>query len=217
MDDGEDAASEYIVQAGDSVDSIAFARGFFPGTLWDDPRNAELKRLRVDRNVLMPGDRLVIPAKKNKTASVATGATHQFKRRGVPAVFRFQLIQDGQPRADQPYTLLLNGASRAGRTNANGLIEQFVPPDLREVTLVLGDGEAEYQIALGDLNPVSEPSGVKQRLANLGYDCDSSDDAIDERTQIAIAAFQDDYELPSTGKLDERTRQKLAEVHDEHK
>jgi type I restriction enzyme S subunit len=50
---------EYVIQPGDCVSSIAFDRGFFWETLWNHPKNAELKQKRTDPNILKEGDILI--------------------------------------------------------------------------------------------------------------------------------------------------------------
>lgn len=46
----------YIVQQGDYLAKLAFVHGFEPDEVWNDPKNADLKKLRPDPNVLAPGD-----------------------------------------------------------------------------------------------------------------------------------------------------------------
>src|SRR6187455_211501 len=118
----------YVVKDGDSIDSIAFAHGFFPDTLWDLSENAELKSTRCDRNVLLPGDRVHIPPLRPKQLPVATGKRHLFQRRGVPAKFRIQVLDDGLPQAGVPYELTVEESKWQGNSDASGRVEHYIPP-----------------------------------------------------------------------------------------
>ncbi|MFC1792330.1 peptidoglycan-binding protein, partial [Planctomycetota bacterium] len=71
----------------------------------------------------------------------------------------------------------------------------------------------EFDLELGHMNPVSETSGVKARLHNLGYDCGPVDETMDEKTVEAIKAFQQDVGLSTSGELDQATRDALVREH----
>jgi len=66
-------------------------------------------------------------------------------------------------------------------------------------------------IALRDLDPLDEQTGVIKRLQNLGLY--HGDDADPDELRDAIVDFQQLYGLMATGELDDAGRAKLREVH----
>ncbi|MEW6505931.1 MAG: peptidoglycan-binding domain-containing protein, partial [Chloroflexota bacterium] len=66
---------------------------------------------------------------------------------------------------------------------------------------------------LGGLNPLSELSGIKHRLANLGFDCGDTSDEATSGLAAALRAFQEKHGLRVTGEADQATRDKLQELH----
>src|SRR5215813_1534190 len=99
----------HIVQQGECISSIAFAAGFLPETLWDLPENADLKSLRKDLNILHPGDVVEVPELRLREEDRPTGARHSFVKKGVPALIRLQVFDGEKPRANQEYTLTIDG------------------------------------------------------------------------------------------------------------
>jgi hypothetical protein len=196
----------------DCIKSIADSNGFFWETLWDHDQNADLKKRRGDPDVLMPGDEVYVPVKRVKTENGATEKKHRFKRKGVPSVARFVVRRKGQPRASVRYVLKVDGQIIEGTTDGRGLIEAAVPPTARTGVLQLEeDGLVEeYEVSLGGLNPVSDISGARQRLSNLGYKCVEDDP---ESFRSALRAFQGASDLEPSGELDDTTQKKLAEAH----
>src|SRR5260370_465563 len=97
-----------IIAQGDSTIQQAELHGFYAKTVWDDPGNAALKQKRTDMNALLPGDNLVIPDKRIATFNKSSDSRHRFKRRGIPAKFVLQLLEDGKPRAGQQYRLMVD-------------------------------------------------------------------------------------------------------------
>ena len=206
---------EYTVAQGDCIESIAQKHGHFWETLWDHPDNADLKKQRKDPNVLLPGDVVFVPEKRAKDESGGTGERHRFRRKGVPSMLRIVVRVADEPRANQPYTLVIDGEQFTGTTDSEGLVEQAIPPDAKSGKLILGPlGEQdEYELSLGCVDPVTEISGVQGRLDNLGFDCGPADGELNDKTKVALKEFQEKYELPVTGEPDEATRKKLEEVH----
>ncbi len=121
-----------------------------------------------------------------------------------------------RPRGDVPYVLKIDGQLIEGRTDADGFVECDIPPDAKKGKLILEPGtpdELELPVRLGHLDPITEVSGVKERLANLGFECGDPDDSLSPELVAAVKTFQEDHGLTVTGEIDGETRDKLEEVH----
>lgn len=206
---------EYIVKDNDCMSSIAEAHGHFWRTIWDDPDNAELKSVRRDPNVLMPGDRVTIKQITPKSVSKATNASYKFRRKGVPAKLHIRLMKHGKPRANQSYRVDIDGKLTRGVTDGEGYVDIYIPCGAQKGKLWVGPPEEEklYILQLGNTLPVDRIKGVKQRLHNMGYNCGFIDDEETRVYREALRKFQKSQGLPETGDPDQATRDKLVEVH----
>ena len=99
----------HVAKVNDCISSIALEHGFFPDTIWNDPDNADLRRVRRDPNVLRTGDLVVIPDKRRKEEDKSTDRRHQFKRKGFPTTIHIRLLKNDEPRANEPYQLVVDG------------------------------------------------------------------------------------------------------------
>lgn len=120
------------------------------------------------------------------------------------------------PRADVPYVLIIDGTRQTGATDEDGRIEVPIPGNARRGKLVLNPGtedEETMSLKLGSISPITELTGVKERLANLTLDCGQLNDEMTPELAGALCVFQEKYELEVTGEADEATRDKLLEVH----
>lgn len=194
--------------------SIADEYGFFWETLWALPQNAALKAKRKNPNVLMVGDEVKIPPIQLKHENLPTGSRHRFVRKGVPSKFRMRLLTAGRPKAQTPFQCTIDGKVLSGQTDADGILSFVIPPSARRGKLSVfdDDGTMEYDISFGQLDPIEELSGVQQRLTNLGYDCEFTDE-LDEQTLAALSHFRDDRGLPASDDLDDPTREALLSAH----
>jgi hypothetical protein len=213
-------AGDHIVQAGDSILSIAARSGHLPDTIWNDSANVTLKEVRKDPEVLLPGDRVTVMPLRPKQAARATGQRWVFQRKGLAAKFTL-IVQDeeGTAFASKKYELVIDGNKASGTTDADGKIECAIAPRARTGTLTLWLDEPGHpnpwvrEISLASLYPIEHPVGVQQRLANLGYYSGALDGRSDAETAAAIAAFQKAQGLHSTGTIDDTLRQKLVAAH----
>lgn len=208
----------HVVRAGESVVSLAERYGLFAPTIWNAAENAELRASRPDMNTLLPGDELFIPDRQMKPETVVTDARHRFRRKGVPAYFRIQLYDFGEPRAHQKFSLAIEGgATIEGSSDGDGVVKTQLPPNVQSGRLTIGEDEFVVELSFGQLDPLSEVSGVQQRLTNLGYDCGPADGQLNSRTKAALRAFQlaQDRHLEVTGELDHATVARIEELHDE--
>ncbi len=209
------SATKYTVKQGECFSSIAYQHGFFWESLWSHPDNAELKRTRDTPFVLKPGDVVHIPPLNEREESCPTGKVHTFRVQGVPELLRLQLMEMDEPLADLPYVLEYGGETFPGTTDPNGVVEAYVPPDLRVATLRVGEGEEErvYELSLRTLNPAEEIDGAQARLANLGFYQGPVHGTLDDATTAALRRFQESQQLPPTGEVDRATIAALSAAH----
>lgn len=209
------------VRQGECLSSIARSYGFRDfRRIYDHPRNAEFRRLRPNPNVIFPGDPLFIPEKQEKVETRATGSTHRFQLAFKPTLLRVVLKDpEDRPYANKKYELSVGERSFSGRTSGAGLIQHPVPEDAGsgELTLWPDDQDPEtvlvWRLAVGHLDPVTEPTGAQARLNNLGYHCGEVDGIVGPRTRAALLAFQRATGLSATGAVNSATEAKLREVH----
>ncbi len=208
-------ANHNVVQ-GDCFLSIAENYGFFWETLWNHPNNAALKQKRKDPAIIYPGDVVFVPEKRIKEVSEPTNQVHKFKMKNVPAKFHIRLLDDDDsPRANLNYVLEIDGQEFTGTTDGNGAISISIPPKAKNGKLVLTDEgeEEEYDLYLGQLDPIEEISGVQARLKGLGYYNGESSQAINPETEQALKDFQEANNLEPTGQLDDALRSKIESIY----
>ena len=201
------------IKRGDCIDQIAEQQGLLPNTIWDHPNNQALKNLRKNKNILYPGDKLFIPDKVIKSATVAGGAKHKFKRKAVPAKFKLQMKKNDKPRANLAYTLSIDNTTFEGTTDGDGWIEHSIPPGAQKGRLELDDGKEDYELNLGYLDPVDQIEGVQQRLKNLGYYTGEIDGVHGDKTRTAIQFYQQENDISVSGKIDAALKDSLHSGH----
>ncbi len=204
----------HVCAQGDCIASIAEAHGFFPATIWDDAANSNLKDLRGEEGyVLFSGDEVVVPDLTPKDEACATEQRHRFRRKGVPEKLKIKLVDDDdKPLGGASYRLDIDGKLTEGKTDADGTLEQYIPPGARNARLRVPDQDLEIEVPLGHLDPIDEVRGVQQRLNNLGYSCGVTGEE-DAETAAAISRFQSDHELEITGEANAATRDELKSAH----
>jgi hypothetical protein len=107
-----------------------------------------------------------------------------------------------------------------GSTDGEGNVIFEAAVSVRAVKLTLTKRRQTFQVLVGDLDPVDEPSGARMRLEHLGLYGGSYADgpepyASRDEAQFAaaITAFQKKQGLPATGKLDDATKVALVAAH----
>ena len=209
------------------MSSIAYENGFFWKTLWNLGQNADLKAKRKNPNVLMEGDTVHIPDLTIRQEPGATEATHKFMLKGVPEILRMKLLDaNHKPRANLSYTIIIEGVSKKGTTDGKGELKESIPPNAKSGQLIIPScpdkngkpipGKPPMRtlnLQLGNLNPITELTGFKSRLANLGFYKGPSDNNLDTNTKQAIRGFQRTMGLPVTGVADAATQAQLQGIH----
>lgn len=213
-------ATTYEVRQGDCISSIAAEFGLKPETIWDYGENADLKKNRKDPNILLEGDIVVVPDKRERHETRAVDARHRFVRKGWPEHLRIVLLDHhDEPRRNCPYVLTIDGVTKKGSTDGKGMLDEPIVPNAQQGLLVIGKGFGEQRISLslGHLNPITEKSGVQMRLANMGYELELASDA-DQDDEIepsvqALLKFQEQLKQELTGEPDGPTRGKLKDKY----
>jgi hypothetical protein len=204
---------EHTVQQGEHLSTLAERYGFQTyEKIWNDPANADLKKLRKNPHVLLPGDEVTIPDLEQKTVDVSTTALHKFVLRGSGLKLRLTILDhSGKPRASEDCKLTVEGSAEDLQTDGDGKVERKIAASVRRASVTLAD--VEVPVDVGYLDPVDQLSGWQARLVNLGYLESPADDENDPDVRSAVEEFQCDHDLKVTGDCDDKTQAKLLEVH----
>jgi hypothetical protein len=209
--------TKHVVRPGDSVMDLA-ARLLLPNIdpIWSHADNAELKKTR-EPGALVPGDILSLPEVAPPTYKLATGKRHRIVVPRPEAYLRLCLkdVHD-EPIRGAPFELTVDGKTRSGTTDGDGILEMKIPPTARELSLNV-EGRS-FRLRPGRLVPFGKdgeehPAAVKGRLHNLGYVPGPLNDKPSPRLEKSLRAFQREYELEETGKPDSATLDKLKSLY----
>lgn len=208
----------YVVRQGDYLARLAYVHGFDANEVWNHAQNAELREMGRTPELLNPGDILYLPVKPKEGLSFSAGGPNRYQAK-VPTVKVSMTFKDAEGvLSDEPYEVHglgtdgSSGQPETRKTDGNGNVELELPVTTREVTIVFPNQNVAYEVRVGDMDPVSEMSGVHKRLQNLGFADRDPHGAIGD-TEGAIRAFQKANELSPTGALDDETTQLLRDQH----
>ena len=205
----------HTIKQGEHISKIALKYGFRDyRTVWNAPENSDLKKKRVNPNVLLPGDILYIPDLRTKTETRPTDKKHVFKVITPKLMLRLVVVDfDNQPLSNTKCELDVEGKKYPLISNSDGKIEQPIPIGAESARLSVPSIEREWEVKIGHLDPHDEDTGWQQRLINMGYYPKALYDKNEMLLREWIEEFQCDYGLPVTGKLDVATENKLKTVH----
>lgn len=205
--------TRHKVRQGEDVSSIAAAYGVPVKKVADHPGNASLKSERKGLHILRPGDVIVVPDREDREETAGTGQKARFRKKSDKTTLRLKLLDDDfQPRANVKYKLVVGGKTSEGATDGSGMLKEPVPPGAERGHLIL-DGKDVLPLSFAALDPADSPSGVRQRLSNLGFAAGEGDGPMDGKTRGALRRFQKAHGLNETGEADAATKAKLEEVH----
>jgi N-acetylmuramoyl-L-alanine amidase len=140
---------KYRVKKGDCIESIALSYGFFPGTLWSLPDNAELKKLRCDGNFLEVGDSVIVPKLRQKAAACESHKKHTFKRKGVPSkllvVFNWPATEQGDVDCENDASTAMTNQSDSKITPPSPMLAKPIAnaPYLINIDAQLSEGKSD--------------------------------------------------------------------------
>ena len=205
----------YTVKQGDSIPGIACKQGLPCEKIWDHPKNAALKERRKDPNVLFPGDTVFVPEKEERQEPGETEKRHQFRCRSRTTWLKVRFLNKGEPRANEPFVLDIEGILESGKLDGGGKLEVKIPADAKEATVFLGvhPKQEKYLLKIGHLDPLETIQGIKKRLSNLGFFLTTEGNDLDALTEAALATFQEKHGLQVKGQIDESTKRKMEEGH----
>lgn len=206
--------SKHVVRQGDTLASIAAEHGFADANvIWDAAQNAELRRVRANPHVLMPGDEVFIPTKRTRTFQAATGQRHTVVVKAPLLKLKVRLLDVfGLPRASKKYVAKVGERREEGTTDGKGNVE---------LKISAGDRRAEievetttYLLSIGELDPTRSRSGLAARLHNLGYGASFDELASGgEHARFALRLFADEKNFDGAAAGSAGVGAKLEEEH----
>lgn len=213
-------AEYHTVEQGEHLGLIAKRYGFASyTTIWNHDNNMNIRNLRQNPNILLPGDQVFIPDKIAKKAELGSGKSTRFKVVQDKVLLRLKLDElFGHPLANVECEVRVDGKTIKKTTDDNAIVEVEVTAAAQEAQLVVKEAESRLEdvvipIKIGHLDPVEEQTGQIARLNNLGYFAGSIDEVDEQLLKSAVEEFQCDEKLTVDGKCGPLTQAKLKAIH----
>lgn len=203
----------HIVEQGHCLYTIAAESGLPWEKIWNAPENAALKKQRKHPNVLLPGDKVVVPGLELMTEPSPTSKKHVF-RRGRPKIcIRLKLVFEGKILKNAKYRLEIDNKPRSGETNRDGILTELIEHDAERGVLTVRGDPNRHILHFGYLNPLDTTSGLQARMNNLGFDSGSVDGDWGPNTRGGMQAFQEKNGLTKTSKVNDETLDLASKEH----
>jgi hypothetical protein len=212
----------HVVRQGESLVTLAVRLGFDPDQVWNNKANASLRALRGDPHVLAMGDVLYIPPPTKKWLPLKVGAVNRFVATVALLQASIRCIgSDGKPIAGKAFLVDNVDPKVSGTTDGDGVANFSFPANLVTVYLHFPDIKFVVVAKIAHLDPITEQSGVEQRLRALGLQKPAPGVADEEAQRIvaaeylaaALCGFQKQQGLPETGVMDGATLNALKSAH----
>jgi len=205
-----------VIHKGDTIAELAFKRGATVAEIWNFGKNADLKALRKNPDVLAPLDIVYLPPEPDVGLDIAAGDSLTAMVTVPRHTLKLKLC-DGKGKPFAGVAFEVDGGEpvpEPGMTDGNGVATFTTHVTSRQVTIRLPSKKAEFSLSVAGLDPVCTRSGAEGRLRNLGFleEVEGGEDVLHLHYREALFAFQEKYELPVTGELDDATQAKLGEV-----
>lgn len=216
---------QYVIQEGDTLEQICaaiYARDQVA------PQIAAFNQLEKGAP-LIPGNRLQLPLGvfyilDHKPADAPPPSLARTLHIGMARALQVieYVVQDdeGDPLPNKKYCLLVEGEEYHGYLDEKGLLTQRIPFHAVSGNAQVwfdesnDDSIVEIQISFEKISADKmDDESALMRLVNLGYYRGQEPDASTPQARRAISRFQNDYDLPATGELDEATRAMLKKIH----
>lgn len=212
----------YVIRQGDSLATLASRRGFDADIVWNDKQNDSLRNQRKDSHVLASGDIIYLPDPQVKELPLVAGTVNRY-------VATMPLLHasisctgpDGKTLAGKAFYLDDVLPKFEGTTDGNGVADFSFPVHVSTVHVHFPDVKLVIVANVAHLDPITEDSGVAQRLSALGVlkpapgvsDPEAHEAVAAEYLLAAIRAFQKQEGIPETGVIDDATRDALVRAH----
>ncbi len=113
---------------------------------------------------------------------------------------------EGQPHANEAFEIRGPGVSIKGTTTKDGYVDAEIPVGAEEAVLTVGGDKVS--LFFQKREPLTTPMGLQQALLTLGYEVEPTG-ALDDKTEAAVKALQEDENLKVTGKADDALRKRI--------
>lgn len=202
----------WYVREAEHVEGIARRFGVDAEALWDDARNAALRRLRGDGHQLLLGDIVFVPERTRAPAMrIAPGDRKLYVGPLLMVRVDVSLHDNRGPIANEPFELEAEGHRARGVSGARGELSLRVPAHAQRARVLFARSGRVFNLVVGGMNPASDASGVQMRLRQLGFlHAEPSAHLDDAATEDALRRFQRSEGFEPTGRIDAPTRDALV-------
>ncbi len=215
---------KHKVKQGERLSSIAKYYGFGSAdVIYNHSDNANFKSLRPNPDIIHVGDEICIPeinpAKYQIELNKKTTFVRKHPKETLSIMLNFEEDEETQG-AGIDAILIVDDVEYTSKSDADGLVEWKLPKTSTRtgiVKLFLEPDQNEathaFEVKLGDLNPVSENTGIQARLNGLGFDCGRIDNKLKDKSEAAIRKFQEANGLTIDGIAGLNTQQALEKKY----
>ncbi len=215
---------KHKVVQGETLSSIATRFKFSTiDTIYNHSNNSEFKALRPNPDIIHAGDELFIPETVPAKLKVELNkkVTFIIKKPKEILSLRINLEEDKDLQAaNKDATLIVDDVEHSSKVDASGLVQWKLPKTSTRmgiVKLFLEPDQSEpthaFEVKLGELNPISENTGIQARLNGLGFHCGKVDNKLKIKSNEAIRKFQQVNNLAIDGMAGPNTQQTLEKQY----